>query len=142
MNTEHTWSISWGPDTSATSADLHHLYPTLTTANAVRDSYRFGKVVNPEWQSGGSKLGTDANGAVVFEPRNAHKGNVARSTFYFAVRYSVSIDAVQERVLKQWNHDDPPDSAERARNSSIADIQKRRNPFIDFPARADRMHDF
>ncbi len=43
------------------------------------------------------------------------------------------------RLLKQWNHDDPPSELEKQRNKycSNSSIQGNRNPFIDYPNLVD-----
>ncbi len=59
-----------------------------------------------------------------FEPPVEHKGNVARSLFYFSVRYQIAIEANKEIFLKFWYMLDPVDEKERERHEKIADIQK------------------
>jgi len=141
MNTEHTWPQSKGA-TGAAKSDLHHLFPTDSKANSMRSSYPFGVVKNVKWTQGGSKFGTDANGQTVFEPRDEHKGNVARALFYFSTVYGKPIPPGDEAVLKQWNQADKVDAAEVARNTAIQGYQGNRNPFVDDPALADRISDF
>jgi hypothetical protein len=93
------------------------------------------------------KLGFDANGLRVYEPRDAHKDNAARAILYMAARYhSLTEDwglpdqisptvlhGQDQETLKQWHWQDPPDRREIARNDFIASIQGSRNPFIDNP---------
>ncbi|MBM7118905.1 endonuclease I family protein [Archangium primigenium] len=142
MNTEHSWPQSKGA-TGAAKSDLHHLFPTDSKANSIRSSYPFGKVVKDvKWSQDGSKLGKDANGQTVFEPRDEHKGNVARALFYFSTVYGKPIPAGDEAVLKQWNQMDKVDAAEVARNDAIQGYQGNRNPFVDDPSLADRISDF
>ena len=136
MNTEHTWPQSQGA-TGTAKADLHHLFITDSKANSRRSSYPFGWVTNPKWEEGGSKLG---NG--VFQPRECHRGNVARAIFYFSVRYNKSVSRSQEDALRQWHKDDPVDEAELARNSAVFKYQHNRNPFVDHPEFVDRISDF
>lgn len=142
MNTEHTWPQSRGADTLPARSDMHHLFPTTPESNMRRSNNYFGEVVNVEWEQGGSRLGYDAAGEKRFEPRDVHKGNVARALFYFAVIYDYSIPADEEAVLRRWHTDDQVDARERARNQAIANIQLSRNPFIDFPQLVDRIADF
>jgi endonuclease I len=91
-----------------------------------------------EWQEGGSKLGVGAGG-VVFEPRDGHKGNVARSMLYFAHRYGYEIEAGQLQLYQQWHDADPIDAAEIARTLSIAEEQVLANPFVVCPDLVDRV---
>ena len=136
MNTEHTWPQSQGA-TGTAKSDLHHLFITDSKANSRRSSYPFGWVTNPKWQEGGSKLGQGK-----FQPRECHRGNVARAIFYFSVRYNKSVSRQQEDALRQWNKDDPVDEAELARNAAVFKYQRNRNPFVDHPEFIDRISDF
>ncbi len=142
MNTEHTWPQSLGAGKEPARSDLFHLFPTKSDANSKRGSYPFGTVVNEAWLEGGSKLGTDVNGNTVFEPRDIHKGNVARAMFYFSIRYSLPIDNSQETELKKWHILDPVDEGERNRCEMIYSYQKNRNPFVDWPPFVDSIEDF
>ncbi len=142
MNTEHTWAQSWGADTWPARTDLHHLFPTSNESNSRRASYPFAPVVNATWSAGGSSLGLDALGRIVFEPRDVHKGDVARALFYFSVRYGYDIPDVDEPAIRAWNTQDPPDARERARNDAIELRQHNRNPFIDHPEYVDQIPDF
>jgi deoxyribonuclease-1 len=78
----------------------------------------------------------------MFEPRNEHKGNLARALLYFAVRYERSIEPWQEEILRCWHALDPPDAAEVARTNGIELLQGTRNPFVDHPEFVDRIADF
>ena len=78
----------------------------------------------------------------MFEPPTEHRGNVARSLFYFAVRYKLFIDPAEEMILKLWHKADPIDAAELARHETIAKYQKVRNTFLDFPELVDRISNF
>lgn len=149
INAEHTWPQSYGADSGSAKSDLHHLFPTESTANSIRGNYRFGNVVGtPDWQQGGSKKGDDENGSTVFEVRDDHKGDTARAVFYMAVRYNGINDEgflteTQEAVLRQWHWEDPPDEYEVERNNNINKYyQHNRNPFIDRPDFVDAMENF
>ncbi|HMQ69139.1 MAG TPA: endonuclease [Ignavibacteria bacterium] len=143
MNTEHTFPQGFFSQNEPMRSDVHHLYPTDETSNNRRNNYDFGIVVsNITWEGGGSKLGNDAGGNIVFEPRDVHKGNVARSLFYFLIRYQNYggfMDAVQENVLRQWNISDTVDARERFRENGIQNYQNNRSPFVDHPEFIDRI---
>jgi hypothetical protein len=124
--------------------DLFHLYPTDETANSYRSNYDFGlPISNITFNVGGSKLGHDFENEIVFEPRDAHKGNVARSLFYFCITYPSYLGGFmglkQENILRVWNALDTVDSKERLRNTRIHAAQNTWNPFIDHPEFADRI---
>lgn len=147
INVEHTWPQSQFtrrfPD-DVQKSDLHHLFPTDSQLNAIRGNHPFGEVSTdvidlkcPESRFGIGTSGTDE----VFEPPQNHRGNVARALFYFALRYDLSIDPQEERVLRKWNQEDPVDQDEMKRNVEIFKAQGNRNPFIDHPELADRLSD-
>src|SRR5574338_874145 len=147
FNTEHTWPQSNFNEAEPMKSDLYHLYPTDITANGIRSNYPFGKVVsNITWQNGGSKLGTNNLGQIVFEPRDVHKGDVSRSMFYFITRYPTNYGGfftqTQEAVFKEWNKLDTVGTVEAARNNAIALLQMKRNPYIDHPEFVDRIYSF
>jgi hypothetical protein len=120
-------------------SDLHNLYVTnLEKANSVRSNHPFGEVTDSlifSFKEG--KLGYNGS-KIVYEPRDLHKGNVARAIFYMSVAYngiqslSWKIPSYQDQeVLKKWHFEDLPDNYEIARHEFIYNIQGNRNPFID-----------
>lgn len=142
MNTEHTWPRSKKVGGRRAESDMHHLFPTNSKANESRSNYPFGVVVKTLWTDGESKLGTDSRGHTVFEPRDDHKGNVARAMFYISSVYALEIPDDEEAVLKHWHAADPTDPAERERNERIGQYQGNRNPFIDYPELVFQVEDF
>ena len=148
---EHTFPHSWMPTNPAQSLpeynDYHHLFPTnQDEINALRSNFPLGVVVNTTVTYLGAKYGTNANGQIVFEPRDSHKGDAARAMMYEAICYTTvsgnswglpnpisgSIPYGQDQdILKVWNLADAPDSWEIARNDYIDSLQGNRNPFID-----------
>ncbi len=148
VNCEHTWPQSMGASGDAKS-DIHHLYPTENSVNSSRGNLPFGIPVSgiDEYCNDDntycSKRGENANGADVFEPANQHKGNVARSMYYFAVRYNNPSNFIksqnQQALFKEWNILDPVDQRELDRNSGIERYQHNRNPFVDCPQLMDKI---
>lgn len=136
FNCEHTWPQSLFNQNEPERADIHHLFPTDAGANSRRSNYRFGVVSNPSWTEGGSKLGSG-----VFEPRDEHKGDVARAMMYFAIRYQnySSFLTNQESLLRTWHNDKLPTDWSRQRNEAIFGYQRNRNPFVDYPEFTDRI---
>lgn len=152
LSREHTYAYSWMPtwpdQDNIQYSDVHNLYPVhQNNANATRSNYPLGIVVNPTSTFLDGKLGFNADGIRVYEPRDAHKGNAARAIFYMAARYhsfaenwslpeQISFTVLygqDQDILKQWHWQDVPDRREIARNDFIASIQGSRNPFIDNP---------
>ena len=143
MNTEHTWPQSRGPSNNAARSDLNQLYPSKSQANSVRGNLFFCNVAQDiTWSEGGSLRGDDTFGNRCFEPRDEHKGDVARALFYVAVIYRMNIGSNEEAVLRQWHNGDPPDAGAHTRNDIIEDIQGSRNVFIDYPNLPDRIDNF
>ena len=140
LSCEHTWprsKFNKNESRAAQEADLHHLFPVDSRANSIRSNHDFGE--------GGKALSNcslSRVGKKTFEPPEEHKGNVARALFYFSIRYNIPINSRQERILKVWHWEDTVDSGERERNQKIYQIQKVRNPFIDFPEMVDRIANF
>ncbi len=133
MNCEHTWPKSKGAGSAPAIMDLHHLFPTMSRINSSRSSYPFCEVTKAELTQGGSSLGIGAGGKTCFEPRDIHKGDVARAMFYFSMRYNMHIDSKQESYLRKWNKEDPTTRYERIRNKSIEEYQGNSNPFVEYP---------
>lgn len=148
MNTEHTWpqsKFSRDFSTNMQKTDLHHLYPSFSKINSQRGNLPFAEVNSRRdlyCQSSHSGSPREFKSGDYFEPADEHKGNVARSLFYFSVRYKMPIDEVQEYYLRQWHILDPVDEKEKGRHEMIAEIQKNRNPFIDRPELVERITDF
>lgn len=139
MNIEHTWPQSQGADNPPPECDLHHLYPTDVDANSRRANHPFGEVVSgTEWSEGGSTLGRNASGDRAFEPRDAHKGNVARSMLYMSLHYEWTLSQAQIDLFQAWHDQDPPDAAEVERSFDIAEHQEHANPFVVCPDLVDR----
>lgn len=146
FNCEHTWPQSFFNSNSPMVCDLFHLYPTDDAANNARSNYPFGVVTTVTgFNVGGSKLGTDSQGTIVFEPRDVHKGNVARSLFYFVVTYQndfgngLFMNARQDSILRVWNTLDTVDAKEILRNTRIHTAQNTWNPFIAHPELVERI---
>jgi endonuclease I len=147
FNCEHTWPQSFSGEAEPMRSDIFHLYPSDVTANSMRANLDFGIVTSVTWSVGGSKLGTDSEGQTVFEPRDVHKGNVARSHFYYIIRYDGNYNLYQdpakmEAHFRIWHLSDPVDVAEQQRNQDIYNLQSNRNPFIDHPELVDRISSF
>ncbi|MBN8696587.1 MAG: endonuclease [Bacteroidetes bacterium] len=163
---EHTFCQSWMPtvnDANFTSRPEYSDYHMIVQANqnnvnGIRSNYPLGEVVGtPTYTYLGCKLGPDANGKTVFEPRDSDKGDAARCMLYQTICYTgvtyagapntnatyggswslpLTINstinyAQDQNVLKIWHYQDPPDNWEIARNDYVDSLQGNRNPFID-----------
>jgi hypothetical protein len=127
--------------------DQHMLYPTKQNdVNAERSNYPLGEVITVQSAFLDGKVGLNAIGKKVYEPRDEHKGNAARAIMYQSICYtgvsgnlwnfpnpiSATVQYGQDQeVLKAWHYQDPPDAYEIARNDFLDSLQGNRNPFID-----------
>lgn len=152
INTEHTWPQGLFDSNEPMRGDIHHLFPTLEKANSDRGSDPFAEIPDNEttswmyldesnWQTSIpttniNLYSEDASGR--FEPREDHKGNVARAIFYFWAIYqdvnNVADDASffngMKDVLLTWHDADQVDQAEVNRSLGAESAQGNRNPFI------------
>ena len=154
INAEHTIPQSWFERKSPMKSDLHHLFPTHKKVNTVRSNSPFDEIdddATEKWytadDSGLKKISniptneidsySESIGGEVFEPREDHKGNLARAVYYFYTMYpDVAGDIskiAKKEILFQWHLNDPVDAAEKERNKRIEERQGNRNPYIDHP---------
>jgi endonuclease I len=153
IDTEHTWPQSKGAVVNAKS-DMHHLYATRREVNSARGSFPFAEIPDihtDQWFRKTQILSSipsshideysekDVNGnSSFFEPREDHKGNVARAMFYFYTMYEQEANSadpnffpIQKDVLLEWHRYDPVDSLESVRTGLIAGYQDgRTNPYV------------
>ena len=142
FNTEHTWPQSLGAEYPPMECDLHHLYPSDSDANNRRGNDPMGEVssdIDYYYDSGGSATGKNSSGVRVWEPRDEHKGNTARSLLYFAMRYDYTLSGSELALYKKWNVADPPDAAEIKRSLAIRDREGEANPYVVCPDMVDRL---
>lgn len=152
INTEHTWPRSKGADSGNPNSDMHHLFPTRLGVNSDRASLPFGDIsdnATSRWyylqfenssppQVAIRDLYSELLTNVRFEPREDHKGNVARAMFYFYTVYRSEANAAdpnyfqsQINDLCDWHAQDPVDSRELQRTEAIALHQSGKvNPFV------------
>jgi len=141
---EHTFAHSWMPTFPADNPeepeynDQHNLYPAnLDQANTPRSNLALDDIDgNVIFNYLGGSVGYKG-AQLVYEPRDSHKGNAARSIMYMVVAYdfdlvgNVNSDKQAQETLKAWHQADLPDNYEIARHEYIFDLQGNRNPFID-----------
>ena len=149
INCEHTWPQSMGASEGLARSNMHHLFPSRAQANSSRSNAPFAEINDSDtdtwWRNDYSQTSTPTsvideysekdNDADRFEPREDHKGNVARAIFYFYAIYKSQADStffvIQKDDLYQWHYDDPVDARELARTEKIAEYQDGKvNPFV------------
>lgn len=114
------------------SSDLHNLWPAEGRYNKSRGNQAFGEIPGEKSRFKDDPCDyerTSGKGAIV-EPRDAVKGDIARSVLYMIHWYNLP-DHAMLPLMVRWHIQDPPDAAERERNDKIEELQGNRNPFID-----------
>ncbi|MDD3803718.1 MAG: endonuclease [bacterium] len=152
INCEHTWPQSLGAS-GLGEGDLHHLYPTEIDVNAARGNLPFGEIADNStnrWYYNNSYITSIPSSnidwyselltGIRFEPREDHKGNAARSMFYFFTMYKsqyIALDSDtsfwkgQIDTLLAWHYREPVDARELWRTNKIGTYQQNKpNPFI------------
>ena len=145
-NREHTWAKSHGDfgNDPPCGTDMHHLRPTDVSVNSDRGNKDFDNGGTLHSEATECRYDSDS-----WEPRDAVKGDVARSMLYMTVRYEgdsgePDLELVDYTgtsgpnfgklsTLLAWHVQDPVDDWERRRNDRVYSYQNNRNPFIDHP---------
>ncbi|WP_375437758.1 endonuclease [uncultured Hymenobacter sp.] len=163
INCEHSIPQSWFNEEVRMRSDIHHLFPTYDTWNSDRGSDPFAEIPDAQtlkWVRGTQSQTTiptanlnewseDTN--TQFEPREDHKGNLARAAFYFYTMHQKQVfDAGKDTItaladlntLYQWHLADPVDARERERNRRTAKSQGNFNPYITYPDVVGRSFNF
>lgn len=117
-------------------ADLQNLWPALQTVNSSRGRTKFGVVAastKPRFPEVCPSFRRGSGPSPVVEPRDAVKGDVARSLVYMHFVYGLPLEqAVSDKdLLLDWMQRDPPDAEEARRNSLIDQLQGTQNPLLD-----------
>ena len=165
INCEHSIPQSWFNETTRMRSDMHHLYPTYIQWNSNRGSDPFAEIPDTQttlWmrltqsQTGiptANIAEYSEDGVGRFEPREDHKGNLARTAFYFYTMHAGQPDLVATghnsvttladlNTLYQWHLADPVDAHELERNRRVAASQGNYNPYIEDPSLVARAWGF
>ena len=147
LDCEHLWPQSMGAGQSPMKSDMHHLRPCKSNVNSSRGNKPFNEINDNEtntWFRLNMQTSNipssfideySESGSSYFEPREAVKGDVARSIFYFYTMYPDVADDnffnTQKEILKTWHYQDPADNNELQRSWDIAAYQDNLpNPFV------------
>jgi endonuclease I len=157
-NREHLWCNSYGlDDVEPSYSDLHNLRACDANVNSSRGNKFYDTTATNSTgyafpaHSEAPLCSTDSDS---WEPPVVDRGNIARSLFYMATRYtgdaanepaltltdnSAQINSVYTAMgklstLLAWHNADPVDAAEQLRNDLVYSLyQTNRNPFVDHP---------
>ncbi len=149
INCEHTIPQSFFNSEEPMMSDIHHLFPTYSNWNSTRGNNPFGDIddnIVTKWMYMDTEQTQIPNQDIdsysefshpYFEPREEHKGNVARAIFYFYTMYPTQAGPMSQigdlNTFYQWHLQDPVDGWEELRNDDIEFYQGNRNPYIDEP---------
>jgi len=135
-NCEHVVPQSWFAKENPMRGDLHHLFTCESGCNSFRGNIPYFDFLDFEEKIRDACGKREEN---KFEPENG-KGEVARATLYFLLRYPGEINATTSEYTKDridtlltWNKEHAVTDHEKHRNATIYVKQGNRNPFIDFP---------
>jgi len=110
-------------------ADLHNLVPAIGEVNGDRSNFRFAMIEGEPRVYGQCDFEVDFKERKA-EPRDAIRGDIARTYFYMADRYKLTISKQQRQLFNAWHRTDPVDVWETERNKRIGDIQGNLNSYI------------
>ncbi|MEO1412210.1 MAG: endonuclease [Bacteroidota bacterium] len=149
INCEHTVPQSFFDRDEPMKSDIHHLFPTYGNWNSTRSNHPFGEIEDSgtdKWMYLSSSQSTiptnninrySESAASIFEPREDHKGNLARAVFYFYTMYPTEAGPLSDLgdpyLFYVWHVRDTIDAAEWQRNEDIFLYQGNRNPYIVYP---------
>ena len=109
--------------------DLHNLQPAILILNQHRSNFEFGDLPGERRDFGSCDFEVDPK-LHLAEPREAIRGDIARSYLYFQTRYGMQLNSAEQQLFERWNRLDPPDAWEVERNQLIGKITGHENPFI------------
>ncbi|MET4075421.1 endonuclease [Hymenobacter sp. UYCo722] len=156
INCEHSIPQSWFSSAARMVSDMHHLYPTYIQWNSNRGNNPFIDIPDATttiWMRNTTSQGSIPAANIdeyseatssQFEPREDHKGNVARTAFYFYTMHDTQPELIAQgkqnitslaplATLYAWHLADPVDAHEIERNRRVAASQGNYNPYIEHP---------
>ncbi|WP_069187973.1 endonuclease [Bacillus sp. FJAT-27251] len=142
-NCEHVVPQSWFHKKNPMRGDLHHLFTCEKDCNSLRSNHPYFDFddYTPVMEANviKSQCGKYEEGR--FEPESG-KGEAARATLYFLLRYPKEISHYSSGgidIMLHWHTEHPVTNFEKRRNMEIHQIQQNRNPLIDFPELAGKI---
>ncbi len=142
FNCEHVVPQSWFQRREPMRGDLHHLFACESRCNSFRQNTPFFDF--PDFEEA-VRTGCGKSEGTRFEP-SMGKGEAARATLYFLLRYPEVATSGDGRnllsrlsVLLRWHAAFPVSLYEKHRNMAIFQAQGNRNPLIDHPEWAQQI---
>ncbi|MBH24676.1 MAG: endonuclease I [Myxococcales bacterium] len=111
-------------------ADLYNLRPAIGEVNGDRSDKEVGLVSGEPRVYGACDVEITKD---TVEPREAIRGDVARTYLYMNQAYpgTLSLTDEQKAMFEAWSSNDPPDAWERKWADRVEELQGNRNPFIE-----------
>lgn len=144
-NIEHVFPMSWvarqlrcgsrnacrktSPWFNDIETDMHNLYPVRGTINRARATAPFAEIDGNDPYIGNCDFEVDG-GRNRVEPRDAVKGDIARTMLYMSDKWNLTLFRGQRELMLRWHEQDPVSQAEFARNQRIRQIQGWGNHWI------------
>jgi len=158
---EYVWPRNFGIGSNGPDrTDLHNIFAADATVSNGRQNLYFDDCNNqdcasPAFPEAGLSSAQDGDR---FMPPASVRGDIARALLYVALRYDGSEPQTNNLKLSNcpsssnnlmgkidallaWHDADPVDDLERRRNNIVCELQKVRNPFVDYPELAGRIYD-
>lgn len=102
-------------------ADMHNLFPSIGSVNAIRSNYRYADLDKPNGQYGDCQINRYNK---EFRPPVSSRGIVGRTSLYFENAYdNYSLSDSQRKLFTAWSKLYPPTAQECKRNELIEKVQ-------------------
>ena len=109
--------------------DMHNLVPSIGEVNGDRSNYRFSNWNGIATEYGQCDIVIDFKGRKVQPPQQS-KGQIARTYFYMADQYSLTLSKQDKKLFRAWNNQFPSTPWECEKNQRIKAKQGNLNRFI------------
>lgn len=109
-------------------ADMHNLFPSIGSVNAVRSNKRYAMLPNSVQRFGSCGAKVSGKG---FEPPDSAKGALARAALYMENEYqSYNLGGPQKKLFMAWDKMFPVDKWECERQRRIEKLQGNSNDIV------------
>lgn len=113
----------------AMEADLYNLVPAIGEVNGDRSNFRFGLLPAEPARHGACQVKVDFKQRV-FEPAAQVRGDIARTYFYMADKYNLTLSRAQQQLFLAWHKQDPVTEYEQDLNQRTSQYMGHNNPFV------------
>ena len=110
-------------------SNMHNLVPSIGEVNGDRSNFRFSEWNGISSQYGRCDVVVDFKKRKV-QPPNRSKGAIARTYFFMADKYGLSLSKQDRRLFNVWSKQYLPDDWECERARRVSEIQGDENKFV------------